>query len=334
MFTCTALRQALLEWQKNNGVHQNASKSKLKAERPDSLNDFNCKNDGGKITCCCADTGCKLLTSPGVADRYICLMNTWNILQESYQQMVSNHTLATVKSQIQQSENPTPAVVISMEAARVVITILLDYSTSQVALQEAEIGSPDPTIPIELNCTNDNLNFRIRGGSGDCEGEGDESDAISKASGRWRATMELDWFDRGTSDVDGYDGEDGGDPNADEEEEASQADDGSMQNVEDWGDSTRDFENWTVYSDMFNTIMAKQMQWQAMYPNRSLYCNEWQNLNAKHKWECGMWLSAKDRHKHCQPLCKWLLHNSNTCKEFNIRDIQMVRICHHIPDPK
>ena len=39
----------------------------------------------------------------------------------------------------------------------------------------------------------------------------------------------------GTSDVDGYEGEDGkdADADADEEVEASEADDGSMQNVED-----------------------------------------------------------------------------------------------------
>ena len=40
-------------------------------------------------------------------------------------------------------------------------------------------------------------------------------------------------FDLGTSDVDGYEGEDGDDADADEEEEASQAEDGSTQNVED-----------------------------------------------------------------------------------------------------
>jgi hypothetical protein len=32
MFTCTASSHALLEWQKNKGVHPRASKSKLKAE--------------------------------------------------------------------------------------------------------------------------------------------------------------------------------------------------------------------------------------------------------------------------------------------------------------
>jgi len=39
--------------------------------------------------------------------------------------------------------------------------------------------------------------------------------------------------DLGPSDVDGYEGEDGDDAAADEEEEASQADDGSTQTVED-----------------------------------------------------------------------------------------------------
>jgi len=67
MFTCTALRHALLVWQKNTGVHLKASKSKLKADSPDHSNDFNHKNDGGKIASCCAVRGCKLLTSPGVA---------------------------------------------------------------------------------------------------------------------------------------------------------------------------------------------------------------------------------------------------------------------------
>jgi hypothetical protein len=52
MFTCTALRHALLEWQKNEGVHPKASKSKLKADRPDRSNYFNHKNDGGKIASC------------------------------------------------------------------------------------------------------------------------------------------------------------------------------------------------------------------------------------------------------------------------------------------
>jgi len=47
--------------------------------------------------------------------------------------------------------------------------------------------------------------------------------------------------------ADGYEGEDGDDADADVEEDALQADDGSTQNVEDWGHSTRECEDWTVY---------------------------------------------------------------------------------------
>jgi len=39
----------------------------------------------------------------------------------------------------------------------------------------------------------------------------------------------------------------GDDADADEEQEASLAHDGSTQNVEDWGHSTRECEDWTVY---------------------------------------------------------------------------------------
>jgi hypothetical protein len=61
-------------------------------------------------------------------------MNTCNTLRESYQQRVYTNNLATVKRQIQQAENPTPAVVISVDATRVHNTILHDYLTSEVAL--------------------------------------------------------------------------------------------------------------------------------------------------------------------------------------------------------
>jgi hypothetical protein len=231
MFTCTVLCHALLEWQKNKGVHPKASKSKLKADRPDRSNYFNCKNDGGKMVSCCAVTGRKLLTSPGVANTYTFLMNTWNTLPESYQLRVYNNTLATVKRQIQQVENPTPAVVVSVEAARVDNAILLDYLTSEVAIEEPEVGSTDPHIPMDIKCTDDELHFGMPGGSGDFDDEGDESDAILTASRPRRATTELERYDLGTRDVNWYEGEDGDD--ADEEEEASQADDGSTQNVED-----------------------------------------------------------------------------------------------------
>jgi len=233
MFTCTALRHALLEWQKNKGVHPKASKSKLKLDRPDRSNYFNCKNDGGKIVSCCAVTGRKVLPSPGVADTYTFLMNTWNTLPESYQQRVYNNTLATVKDQIQQAENPTPAMVISVEAACVENAILLDYLTSKVALEEHEIRSTDSNILIDTNCKDNELHFGMPGGSGDFEDEGDESDAIPTTSRLRRAATELERFDLVTSYVDVYEGKDGDDADANEEEEASQAEDGSMQNVED-----------------------------------------------------------------------------------------------------
>jgi hypothetical protein len=71
------------------------------------------------------------------------------------------------------------------------------------------------------------------GGSRDFEDEGDESDAIPTTSRRRRAATELERFHLGTSDVDGYEGEDGDDANADEQEEESQTEDGLTQNVED-----------------------------------------------------------------------------------------------------
>jgi hypothetical protein len=233
MFTCTALCHALLEEQKNKGVHPKASKSKLKADRPDRSNHFNCKNVGGKIVSCCAVTRRKLLTSPGIADTYTFLMNIWNTLPESYQQRVYNNTLATGKRQIQQAENPMPTVVISVEAARIDNAILLDYLNSEVALEEPEIGNTDSNIRIDNNCTDDELHFRMPGGSRDFDDAGDESDAIPTTSRQRRTATELERFDLGTSDVEGYEGEDGDDAYADEEKEASQAEDGSMQNVED-----------------------------------------------------------------------------------------------------
>jgi hypothetical protein len=173
IFTCPELRHALLEWQKNKGVHLKASKSKLKVDRADRSNCFNSKNDGGKIVSCWAVTGRTLLTLPGVADTDTFLMNSWNTLPESYQQTVYNNTLATVKHQIQQAENPTPGVVISVETARVNNASLLDYLTSEVAIEEPEIRSTDINIPMDNNCTDDELQYRMPGGSRDLEDEGD-----------------------------------------------------------------------------------------------------------------------------------------------------------------
>jgi len=103
-------------------------------------------------------------------------MNTWNTLPENYQQRVYNHTLATVKRQIQQAENPTHAVVISVEAAGVDIAILLDYLTSEVVLEEPEIGSTDLNILIDNNWMDDELHIELPLGRRDYEDEGNESD--------------------------------------------------------------------------------------------------------------------------------------------------------------
>ena len=236
MSTCSALRHALLESQKNKDVHLKASKSQLKADRPDRCNYFNCKNDGGKNASYCAATGRKVLTSPGVADTYTFLMNTWNTLLQSYQQRVYKNTLVTVKRQIQQAENRSPAMVIRVDAASVDNAILLDYLTSEVAFEEPGIGSTDANIPIDNNCMDDELHFGLPGGSWDYQDGSDESDkrdAIPTASPRQQPATELVRFDLRTSDVDGYEGDDGDYADADEEEEASLADHGSPQNVED-----------------------------------------------------------------------------------------------------
>jgi hypothetical protein len=141
-------------------------------------------------------------------------MNTWNTLPESYQQRVYNNSLATAKRQIQQAKNPTPAVVISVGAARVDNTIHLDYLTAEVALGEPEIGSTDSTIPIDNNCTNDTLLCGMPGASGNFEDEGDAPDAIPTSSRLRQAATELETFDLGTTDVNGYEGDDGDDADA------------------------------------------------------------------------------------------------------------------------
>jgi len=128
--------------------------------------------------------------------------------------------------------------VISVEAAPVNIAIHLDYFTSEVALEEPEIGSTVPNIPIDNNCTEYELHFGMTGDSGDYEDKGDKSDqrdAIPTASQRRRATTELERLDQGTSDVNGHEGEDGND--TDEEKDASRADVRSTQNMDDRGHS-------------------------------------------------------------------------------------------------
>jgi hypothetical protein len=121
--------------------------------------------------------------------------------------------------------------VISMEAACVDNSILLDCLTSKVAVEKPEIRSTDPNIPIDNNCTGDELHFGMAGGSRKYVDEGDKSDerrAIPTANQRQWAATELKRFDLGTIDVDVYKGEDSDDMDVDEEEVASQADNESM----------------------------------------------------------------------------------------------------------
>jgi len=102
---------------------------------------------------------------------------------------------ATVKGQIQQEENPAPAMVISVEAARIENAILLDYLTSEVVVEEPEIGFKDPNIPIDINCTDDKLDFVMAGRSSNYEDEGDQGaihHAISMACWRRWPTTQLE----------------------------------------------------------------------------------------------------------------------------------------------
>jgi len=115
-----------------------------------------------------------------------------------------------------------------------------------VVVKEPEIGSTDLNILIGNNSMDVELHRGMPAASGDFEDEDDKSnecDAIPTASWRRGATTELETLCLGTSDVKGYEGMDGND--ADGEEAASQPDDGSTQNVGDWGYSTRECEDWT-----------------------------------------------------------------------------------------
>jgi len=139
LLSCTVSHHTLLDRQKKQGVHPKVYKSKLKVKSHDRSNYFICNNDDGKIVSSCAVMGSKLLTLPRFADMYTFRMNTWNTLPECKQQKMHNNSLATVKSQIQQAEEPMPTVVLSMEAVWVVNGILLDYVTSEVVLEEPDI---------------------------------------------------------------------------------------------------------------------------------------------------------------------------------------------------
>jgi len=191
----------------------------LKADGPHCSNYFNYNIDGGKHVSCCTTMSRKLLSLPGIAYMYTFLNNTWNTLPESYQQRVDKHTPATVKRQIQHGENPMPDMVISMQTACVDNTIILNYLSSEVALEKYNIGSTEHTILGENNWADNKRQFWMAGGSRDYEDEGDERnkcDAILTPSQQQQAVSEFERFDLGTSDVDGYNVNAGNDADADE----------------------------------------------------------------------------------------------------------------------
>jgi hypothetical protein len=103
-------------------------------------------------------------------------MNTWNRQPESYQQTVYHNTVAPVKRQIQQAESPMLAMVISVEAAPLDNAVLLDYSTTEVVLEELEVGSTDPNVPTDNSCTDIKLYLGMPHGSADYKVDGDDSD--------------------------------------------------------------------------------------------------------------------------------------------------------------
>jgi hypothetical protein len=120
-------------------------------------------------------------------------------------------------------------------------SILLDYLTCEVALEEPEIGSTNTNIPLDIHCMADELMFQMPGGSGDSEDDSRESDtcdAFPTTSQRQHATTELERFWLETSDVDGCGGDHGNEADENENIEASHAIDVSMQNMEDSGHST------------------------------------------------------------------------------------------------
>ena len=93
----------------------------------------------------------------------------------------------------------------------------------------------DSNILIDNNCTDDELQFGMPGGSKDYEDDGDkidQSDAIPTTTRQCWAPNEPERFALGTNDVDGYEADDGDDADVDEEEVASQGDDGSTQNMD------------------------------------------------------------------------------------------------------
>jgi hypothetical protein len=155
--------------------------------------------------------------------------------------------------------------VISVEAAHVNNAILLNYLTSKVAPEEPEITSNDTNIWIGNKFTDDELHFGMPGRSKDYNDAGDASDnhnAIFTTSQQWQATTNLERIDLRSSAFNGEESDNGNDMDADEEESASQVDDGSTQNVEHWGCSVTALE-W--YRDSWDNCEDSERVWKEVY---------------------------------------------------------------------
>jgi hypothetical protein len=189
--------------------------------RPDPSNNFNYEKQDGKNASCCAAMGFKLLTSPEIPETYTLLMNSGNTLWESYQQRVYNDTVSAVHHQIELTENKIPAEVIRTEAVHIDNAILLDYLTSNVALEEAMIESSDPYILLYNHYPDDMLHFGLPCGSKDWDNESDtidESYAIPTTCWRRWAETEFQKFELRTCDVNRYESDNGCNADPDVEE--------------------------------------------------------------------------------------------------------------------
>jgi hypothetical protein len=83
IFSCIPFSHAPLEWQYDQSVPLETSKSQLIAHRPDDTSYVDYRNDSANNGPCCAAIGHKLQSSPGNADTDTFLLNIWNILPES-----------------------------------------------------------------------------------------------------------------------------------------------------------------------------------------------------------------------------------------------------------
>jgi len=287
MFTSTALHHATLQWQKNSGFYSKASQWKLKVDKSDRSNYFNYKNGGGNNPLCCTATCRKLLTSSGIAKTCTFMMNTWNTLLESYQQRVHKHTSATVNRQVQQAENPTAAVVISMEAAQVDNPILLDNLTSEWNMRSLRSESLTQTSWLTTLVWMTNCIFGCQRVGGITQlnmtkviwampsppPAGDDkprlnSDGLpwwpvmSRCMRAWMATMRIQMRTKMHRKP-------------------------IMAQRRMWCTEDLVLESaktgWQI-SDLFIMMMVKHIQWHAMYLKRRLHCNKWQHLKAEHIW--------------------------------------------------